>query len=75
MEKKRVFQKSIVGLVFFISFLCSDIFFTLPQSYAAEEGETLLMATTTSTDNTGLLDYLMPSFTTRTGIDIRWTAP
>ena len=74
MEKKRVFQKSIVGLVFFISFLCCDIFFTLPQSYAAEKGETLLMATTTSTDNTGLLDYLMPSFTTRTGIDIHWTA-
>ncbi|MBW2505575.1 MAG: substrate-binding domain-containing protein, partial [Deltaproteobacteria bacterium] len=50
------------------------MFFTLPQSYAAEEGETLLMATTTSTDNTGLLDYLMPSFTAKTGIGIRWTS-
>jgi len=32
------------------------------------------MATTTSTDNTGLLDYLMPSFTAGTGIEIRWTS-
>jgi len=34
----------------------------------------LLMATTTSTDNTGLLDYLAPAFTKATGIDLRWTA-
>ena len=39
---------------------------------AAEGG--LLMATTTSTDNTGLLEYLMPSFTAATGIDITWTS-
>jgi len=32
------------------------------------------MATTTSTDNTGLLEYLMPSFIARTGIGIRWIA-
>ena len=34
----------------------------------------LIMATTTSTDNTGLLDYLAPAFTKATGIDLRWTA-
>lgn len=34
----------------------------------------LLMATTTSTDNTGLLDYLAPHFTEATGIEIKWTA-
>lgn len=34
----------------------------------------LLMATTTSTENTGLLDYLMPSFSASTGIDIVWTS-
>ena len=34
----------------------------------------LMMATTTSTDNTGLLDYLAPVFTKTTGIDLRWTA-
>jgi tungstate transport system substrate-binding protein len=32
----------------------------------------LLMATTTSTENTGLLEYLMPAFIENTGIDIRW---
>jgi len=40
------------------------------SAHASEES--LLMATTTSTDNTGLLDYLMPSFTKDTGIDLRW---
>jgi tungstate transport system substrate-binding protein len=34
----------------------------------------LMMATTTSTDNTGLLDYLEPSFREATGIELRWTA-
>ena len=34
----------------------------------------LLMATTTSTDNTGLLDYLQPYFEEATGYDISWTA-
>jgi len=32
------------------------------------------MATTTSTDNTGLLDYLSPEFTKATGIELKWTA-
>ncbi|BBO84563.1 substrate-binding domain-containing protein [Desulfosarcina ovata] len=34
----------------------------------------LMMATTTSTDNTGLLDYLRPHFTKATGIEWKWTA-
>ena len=34
----------------------------------------LMMATTTSTDNTGLLDYLAPAFTKATGIELKWTA-
>jgi len=34
----------------------------------------LLMATTTSTDNTGLLDYLIPAFTQDTGIELKWVA-
>ena len=38
------------------------------------EEKVLMMATTTSTDNTGLLDYLAPAFTKATGIDLRWTA-
>jgi tungstate transport system substrate-binding protein len=36
--------------------------------------QTLMMATTTSTDNTGLLDYLAPAFTRDTGIELKWTA-
>jgi tungstate transport system substrate-binding protein len=34
----------------------------------------LRMATTTSTDETGLLDYLKPFFVKETGIDIQWVA-
>ena len=34
----------------------------------------LMMATTTSTDNTGLLDYLAPEFTKDTGIELKWTS-
>lgn len=49
------------------------IFITGPAVQAADEN-VLLMATTTSTDNTGLLDYLMPQFTGDTGIEVRWTA-
>jgi tungstate transport system substrate-binding protein len=40
----------------------------------AAQGKTLMMATTTSTDNTGLLDYLAPQFTKATGIELKWTA-
>jgi tungstate transport system substrate-binding protein len=38
------------------------------------ENPVLLMATTTSTDNTGLLDYLAPYFTKQTGIELKWMA-
>lgn len=36
--------------------------------------EALMMATTTSTDNTGLLDYLAPKFEKETGTTLRWVA-
>ncbi len=35
---------------------------------------TLRLATTTSTDNTGLLDYLAPKFKRDTGIELQWIA-
>jgi tungstate transport system substrate-binding protein len=38
------------------------------------EKRVLHMATTTSTDNTGLLDYLAPAFESSTGIEFRWVA-
>jgi len=37
-------------------------------------GQSLMMATTTSTDNTGLLDELAPMFENDTGIELKWTA-
>ena len=37
-------------------------------------GDTLMMATTTSTDDTGLLDALAPVFKKETGIELKWTA-
>lgn len=45
----------------------------LPVSTLAQE-KVLMMATTTSTDNTGLLDYLAPKFKEATGIELKWTA-
>ncbi len=43
-------------------------------SGALGQEKILMMATTTSTDNTGLLDYLAPEFKQDTGIELRWTA-
>jgi tungstate transport system substrate-binding protein len=45
----------------------------LPASSSAEE-KVLTMATTTSTDNTGLLDYLAPKYKEATGVELKWTA-
>ena len=42
-------------------------------SVFAESGKTLMMATTTSTENTGLLDVVKPAFEKATGIELRWT--
>ncbi len=43
-------------------------------SIAPLQAEVLRMATTTSTDNTGLLDYLAPAFQADTGIELQWVA-
>lgn len=48
-------------------------FFVLCFSTFAGE-KSLMLATTTSTDNTGLLDYLVPHFTRDTGIELKWVA-
>ncbi len=58
--------------VFSIITIMITIFFLSLNAFASEKS--LMMATTTSTDNTGLLDYLMPHFTQETGIEIKWTA-
>ena len=55
-------------------FIClAWVGFLLPAGSRAEE-KTLMMATTTSTDNTGLLDYLAPKFKAATGVELKWTA-
>ena len=43
----------------------------MPGTAAAE---TLMMATTTSTQDTGLLEYLEPIFKKDTGIDLKWVS-
>lgn len=48
--------------------------FLFALSVSAASAKTLMMATTTSTDNTGLLDYLAPKFQSATGIELKWTA-
>lgn len=42
--------------------------------YASTKPPVLKMATTTSTDNTGLLDYLAPILMKDTGIEIQWVS-
>jgi len=60
-----------ISLIFLLAVLVMSVFVSAPG--AADE-KVLLMATTTSTDNTGLLDYLAPHFKKATGIELRWTA-
>jgi tungstate transport system substrate-binding protein len=51
--------------------LCIGLVFAAPVG--AQE-KVLLMATTTSTEDTGLLNVIAPAFKKATGIDLRWTA-
>jgi len=46
----------------------------LVPGFAVAQDKSLTMATTTSTDNTGLLDELIPHFLKKTGIELKWTA-
>ena len=40
----------------------------------AQAADTLMMATTTSTQDTGLLEFLAPTFQKETGIELKWVA-
>ena len=57
-----------------ISSLLAVVFLVISANTVLAEKKDLMMATTTSTDNTGLLDYLIPYFTEQTGIALKWTA-
>ena len=74
MEELSTMRNLMFMLFIGMLLLGSGIFLAAATGQAAEDGKELLMATTTSTDDTGLLDYLMPSFTSQTGIAIRWIA-
>ncbi|MHB8811370.1 MAG: substrate-binding domain-containing protein, partial [Desulfobulbaceae bacterium] len=63
MKNVTAHWKRITTLLFFSLFLAGN-------SQAADKE--LLMATTTSTDDTGLLDYLAPMVTKATGITVKW---
>lgn len=60
---KRPFLQTIVFLL------------TILFALSAQAGKSsLMMATTTSTDGTGLLDYLKPHFEKETNVELKWTA-
>lgn len=60
--------RSLLGAV--ILLLAAGLFTGTGEAFAARQ--ILRMATTTSTDNTGLLDYLAPIFKQDTGIELQW---
>ncbi len=54
--------------------LKSGLFVALLAMGASLGAAELRMATTTSTDNTGLLDVLAPAYKKDTGVDLKWVA-
>jgi tungstate transport system substrate-binding protein len=50
------------------------IFLWLAGAFSALAADKLMLATTTSTDNTGLMDILAPQLKKDTGIELKWTA-
>jgi tungstate transport system substrate-binding protein len=54
-------------------FLCMLLAMTLSVDTHAS-AQQLMMATTTSTNDTGLLDVLAPAFQKETGIELKWTS-
>lgn len=65
----RIKRNSIIILTAFL--LVSALAFC---GTASAKPPVLRMATTTSTDNTGLLDYMAPIFLKDTGIEIQWVS-
>lgn len=63
-------MKTISKIYLMVSICLTLLMFAMP----VQAEKALIMATTTSTDNTGLLDYLAPAFQKATGIELRWTA-
>ncbi|MEK9710705.1 MAG: substrate-binding domain-containing protein, partial [Alphaproteobacteria bacterium] len=63
----RLFQKS--ALACFVIFAA-----ILASRPAAADNPFIILQSTTSTQNSGLYDYLLPHFTAKSGIDVRVVA-
>jgi len=61
-----------ISKVFFLV-ICAALLWAGPARVQAQ-GKTLMMATTTSTDDTGLLPVLAKAFKKDTGIELKWVA-
>ena len=70
--KKKILSVLLIFVLCFAMAACGDD--DSDNEARPAEGTTLMMATTTSTADTGLLDYLKPIFLEDTGIDLQWTA-
>jgi len=70
-EGRKYQMKSMKQLLFFVIFL---LLVSGAGNQAFSDSPILRMATTTSTDNTGFLDYLAPLFKADTGIELQWVA-
>ena len=69
MMKKGVTRKIILTLLVFILIICG-----IRDQVEAAEQKTIILATTTSTQDTGLLDVLIPMFEKKTGCFVKTIA-
>jgi tungstate transport system substrate-binding protein len=60
--------------VLFLSFLGLLVCLASPVPRAADAQRFIVLASTTSTENSGLFDYILPRFTEQTGIQVRVVA-
>ena len=58
----------------FLLSLCVALMVAAPASFAADDDRSILVASTTSTQDSGLFDYLLPLFKSRTGITVKVVA-
>jgi tungstate transport system substrate-binding protein len=63
-----------MGRSAFFAVLIAIVFAVMLAAPAGAQDKVLMMATTTSTEDTGLLNELAPAFKNATGIELRWTA-
>jgi tungstate transport system substrate-binding protein len=72
-NERRSLMKKTAASSFMVYVFILALLLLVPLTGLAKE-PVLRMATTTSTDNTGLLDYLAPVFQEDMGIELQWVA-